>query len=308
MVEVPVPDRAAMRVLAASLGDRANALAAAGRVAEVPALWEEAIAGLPDEGSQAVTTLAYAWYQALHGEVEHGLRLAVGLLDCPVSQVRGQIRVLVRNRLRVEPEAVERTWTALTGSGLPSWASLSDADIDAVGEWLATESWEESRVLYDAGVAGMTSQAVDDALTEIALGDARLRVPVSVHRAVLALGGEVGYRCLSSVREAARVAGAAGGAGDWDALRACATIELMVHGIAFLGRVHWVAAELAAEMADETTAGGDVAISSLMSNQIAALARGAEPWELAQAESDLAAIGDGSLVALLSEIPDSLQR
>src|SRR5438046_2161235 len=107
MVDVPAPDRAAVRALAASLGDRANEMAAVGQVADVPALWEEAIAGLSDAGSRALVTLAYAWYQALHGEVEHGLRLAVGLRDCPVSQVRGQIRVLVRNRLRVEPEVVE---------------------------------------------------------------------------------------------------------------------------------------------------------------------------------------------------------
>ncbi|MEZ0111620.1 hypothetical protein ABH920_005638 [Catenulispora sp. EB89] len=303
MADVPAAGRDAMRSLAASLGDRANEMAAAGQVADVPALWEEAIAGLADEGSRALITLAYAWYQALHGEVEHGMRLAVGLLDCPVSSVRGQIRVLVRNRVRVEPDLVGRTWFALTQTGLPSWASLSDRDIDAVGEWLAAASWEESRAIYDAGVSGIRSQDIDDALEEIALGDPRLRAPVAVHRTVLVLGVDVGYRCLNDAREAARVAGAAAVAGDWGALRACATIELTVHGLGFLGAVHGVAADVMAG-----GGGRDVAISPLMSERIAVLARDAEPWERAQAASDLAAVGDGSLVALLAAIPDSLQR
>ncbi len=289
-----------MRSLAASLGDRANEMAAAGLVADVPALWEDAIAGLQDDGSRALITLAYAWYQALHGEVEHGLRLAVRLRDCPVSSVRAQIRVLVRNRMRVEPDLVGQTWLALTETGLPSWASLSDRDIDAVGEWLTAASWEESRAIYDAGVSGIRSQDIDAALEEIALGDPRLRAPVAVHRAVLVLGADVGYGCLSDAREAARVAGNAVLAGDWNALRACATIELTVHGLGFLGGVHGVAAEL--------VAGGDLAISPLMSERIAVLARDAAPWELAQAASDLAVVGDGSLVALLAAIPDSLQR
>jgi hypothetical protein len=300
MADVPAPGRDAMRSLAASLGDRANEMAARGHVSDVPALWEDAIAGLPDEGSQALITLAYAWYQALHGEVEHGVRLAVGLRDCALPHVRGQIRVLVRNRTRVEPEVVQRTWFALTETRLPSWALVSDRDIDAVGEWLSAASWEESRAIYDAVVARIRSQDIDDALEEIALGDPRLRAPVAVHRAVLVLGADVGYRCLSDPREAARVAGEALAAGDRDAVRACGTIELTVHGLAFLGGVHGVAAEM--------MTGADLAISPLMAERIAALAREAEPWERAQAGSDLAAVGDGSLLALLAAIPDSLRR
>lgn len=300
MVDVPAPGRDAVRSLAASLGDRANELAAQGRAAEVPALWEEAIAGLPDEGSRALITLAYAWYQALHGEVEHGIGLAVGLRDCPVSLVRGQIRVLVRNRMRVEPEVVARTWVTLTGTGLPAWASLSDEDIDAVGEWLSAASWQQSRALYDAGISRMRSQDVDQALAEIVLGDPRLRAPVAVHRAVLVLGGEAGYRCLGDAREAARMAGAAAAAGDWDALRACGSIELTVHRLALLGGVHGVAAEM--------MTGGDLAISPLIRERIAVLAQDAEPWERARAASDLAVIGDGSLVGLLAAIPDSASR
>lgn len=303
MADVPAAGRDAVRSLAASLGDRANEMAAAGQVAGVPALWEDAIAGLRDEESRALITLAYAWYQALHGAVEHGLRLAVGLRDCPLSSVRGQIRVLVRNRVRVEPDLVRRTWFALTETDLPSWASLSDRDIDAVGEWLAAASWEESRAIYDAGVSGIRSRDIDDALAEIALGDPRLRTPVAVHRAVLVLGADVGYRCLSDVRETARVALEAAADGDWGALRACGTIELTVHGLGFLGGVHGIAAELMA-------GGGarDLAISPLMSERIAVLARDAEPWERAQAASDLAAVGDGSLLALLAAIPDSLEQ
>ncbi|MEY9856277.1 hypothetical protein ABH935_001881 [Catenulispora sp. GAS73] len=303
MADVRAAGRDAMRSLAASLGDRANEMAAAGQVADVPALWEDAIAGLRDEESRALITLAYAWYQALHGEVEHGVRLAVGLRDCPLSSVRGQIRVLVRNRVRVEPDLVGQTWFALTETDLPSWASLSDRDIDAVGEWLTAASWEDSRAIYDADVSGIRSQDIDDALAEIALGDPRFRAPVAVHRAVLVLGVDVGYRCLSDARETARVAGEVVAAGDWSALRACGTIELTVHGLGFLGGVHGVAAELMAG-----GGGRDLAISPLMSERIAVVARDAEPWERAQAASDLAAVGDGSLVALLAAIPDSPER
>lgn len=191
-------------------------------------------------------TLAYAWYQALHGEVEHGVRLAAGLRKCPLAPVRAQVRVLVRNRVRVEPDVVERTWRAATGSALPAWAFLADADIDAVAEWVSAGSWEKSRVLFDARVSRIASQHIDDALEEIALGDPRLRSAVAIHRAVLMLGGAVGYRCLGDSQEAARAATAAIAARDWDSLRACGAIELNVHGLAFLGGVHGVAAELLA--------------------------------------------------------------
>ncbi|WP_370366950.1 hypothetical protein [Catenulispora sp. GP43] len=297
---MPGPDRDAMRAVAASLGDRANAMAARGRVAEVPALWEEAIAALPDEASRALITLAYAWYQALHGEVEHGIRLAAGLRDCPVPPVPGQVRVLVRNRTRVEPEVVERTWHAVTGEGLAPWAFFADEDIDAVAAWISALSWEESRALYDARVSRLASQDADEVLVEIASGDPRLRTAIAVHRAVLVLGADAGYHALSGPKAASDVAGAAITAGDWGALRACGTIELTVHGRAFLGGVYGVTAEL--------MAAGDTSVPPAIADRVAALALDAQPWERARAAADLAAIGDTSITALLSAIPESSDR
>ncbi|ACU73307.1 hypothetical protein Caci_4443 [Catenulispora acidiphila DSM 44928] len=291
MADPSAPEREAMRALAARVGDRANALAAEGCVAEVPALWETAIAGLSDKSSQALITLAYAWYQALHGEVEHGVRLAADLRDCAVSSVRSQVRVLIRNRVRVEPEVVERTWRAATGIPLPAWAFLSDADIDDVAEWIAASSWEESRALYGALAGRVTSQDIEYVLDEIVLGDVRLRTAVSVHRAVLVLGGDVGYRCLGDLPEVARVAGAAIVARDWNVLRACGTVELIVHGRAFLGGVHGVIAEL--------MAAGDMAVSPAMAERVAALARDAQPWERRQVAADLAATGDVAMLGLV---------
>lgn len=298
MADMPAPDPDAMRAVAASLGDRANAMAAQGRVAEVPALWEEAIANLPDEASRALVTLAYAWYQALHGEVVHGIRLAAGLRHCPVPPVSGQVRVLVRNRTRVEPEVVECTWRAETGEGLPAWAFFADEDIDDVAAWISAPSWEESRALYDARVSRLCSQDADEMLVEIAFGDPRLRRTIAVHRALLALGAEAGYHCVSGPKEASEVAGAAIAAGDWGALRACGTIELAVHGRAFLGGVHGVTAEL--------MAAGDTVVSTAIVERVAALARDAQPWERARVAADLAGTGSASIAALLRAIPESL--
>lgn len=300
MADIPAPDRDAMRSLAAALGDRANAMAAEGRVAEVPALWEDAIAGLADEGSQALITLAFAWYQALHGEAEHGVRLAAGLRDCPLPPVRAQVRVLVRNRMRVEPEVAEPTWRAVVGTAVPGWAQLADADIDQVAEWVSAASWKESKTLFEDAVSRIAPQDVDNALEELALGDPRLRAAVAVHRAVLGLGGDAGYRCLSDPREAARVAAASIAVSDWDGLRACALIEVTVHGQAFLGGVHGVAAEL--------MAGGDTTVSPAMTERVATLARDAQPWERRQAVVDLAAIGDASILTLVGGVPEALVR
>jgi hypothetical protein len=291
-----------MRAVAASLGDRANALAAEGRVAEVPALWEDAIAELPDVRSRALIMLGYAWYQALHGEVEHGVRLAVGLRDCPVSSVRGQVRVLIRNRARVEPSEVERVWRATTGILLPAWAFLADEDVDRVAEWVSAASWEASRALYDARVSRIPPQDVDEVLEELVLGDDRLRSMVAVHRALLVLGGDAGYRALSDPKEAARAAGTAIAERDWDALRACGTIELTVHGRAFLGGVHGVVAEL---MAVGDAMVSPVMVSPAMAERVGALARDAEPWERGRAAADLAAVGDASILALLASVPES---
>jgi hypothetical protein len=300
MADIPAPDRDAMRSLAASLGDRANAMAAEGRAAEVPALWQDAIAGLADEGSRALITLAFAWYQALHGEAEHGVRLAAGLRDCPWSPVRAQVRVLVRNRMRVEPEVAAPTWRAVVGTAVPGWAQLADADIDHVAEWISAASWKESKELFENAVSRIAPQDADYALEELALGDPRLRSAVSVHRAVLGLGGDAGYRCLSDPREAARVATASIAMSDWDGLRACALIEVAVHGQAFLGGVHGVAAEL--------MAGGDTTVSPAMAERVATLARDAQPWERRQAVADLGAIGDASVLTLVGSVPDSQNR
>ncbi|WP_194927594.1 hypothetical protein [Catenulispora pinisilvae] len=298
MADSAVPDRDAMRSLAAALGDRANAMAAEGLVADVPALWEDAIARLPDEVSRARITLAYAWYQALHGEVEHGIRLAAGLRECPVTPVLGQIRVLVRGRARDEPEAVERAWRAVTGSGLPDWADLTDEAIELTAEWVVAESWTQSKELFDSRVEQMGSRAVDMALEEIELGAPRLSSLTAIHRAVLVLGGAAGYRALSDPQEAARVAAEAIAAGDWEALRACGAIERRAHGRAFLGGAHGVAADL--------MTGGDLEIGPAMAERIADLAAEAEPWERRRAVEDLAAIGDGPvapLLALVTGIP-----
>jgi hypothetical protein len=289
-----------MRSLAAVLGDRANALAAEGRLAEVPALWEDAIAGLPEEGSRALITLAYAWYQALHGEAEHGVRLAAELRECSLSPVRAQARVLVRNRMRVEPEVVEPAWRAVVGTEVPGWAHLADPDIDHVARWVSAASWKESKTLFDATVGQIASQDVDEALEELALGDPRLRSAVAVHRAVLVLGGDAGYRCLSDPHEAAQVAAASIVVSDWDGLRACALIEVAVHGQPFLGGVHGVAAELMAV--------GDTTVSPAMADRVATLARDAQPWECRQAVADLGAIGDASILALMGAVPESPAR
>ncbi|MBS2554172.1 hypothetical protein KGQ19_45695 [Catenulispora sp. NL8] len=298
MADTAVPDRDAMRSLAAALGDQANALAADGRVAEVRALWEDAIARLPDEASRARLTLAYAWYQALHGEVEHGIGLAAGLRECPVSPVLGQIRVLVRGRARDEPEAVERAWRAVTGSGLPDWADLTDEAIELTAEWVVAASWAQSKELFDSRVEQMGSRVIDMALQEIELGAPGLSSLTAIHRAVLALGGTAGYRALSDPRQAARVAAEAIAAGDWEALRACGTIERKAHGRAFLGGTHGVAADL--------MTGGDLEIGPAMAERVAGLAADAEPWERRRAVEDLAAIGDGPaapLLALVAAIP-----
>src|SRR5260221_4387387 len=72
------PGAAELRAASARLGDRSNDLAALGRAAEIPALWEQAIAEAADDTSRAHVTAAYAWYQVLHGEVPAGIALAAG--------------------------------------------------------------------------------------------------------------------------------------------------------------------------------------------------------------------------------------
>src|SRR4051812_14933708 len=257
MADTADPDPNPVRALAAATGNRANDLAAAGRTGEIPALWEEAIAGLEDEESRARLTLAYAWYQALHGAVEHGVRLAAGLRECGVRQVRGQVRVLIRNRWRAEPEVVRRSW----GAELPAWVVLSDEDISGVAKWMSASSWEESKACFRAEISALKPQDLAMILEEIALGgDGALDARVAVHRALLALGGDAGYACLRDGDAAAGAAGTAIARRDWVALRACGTIEVMVHGRRFLGAVHVAAAEV--------MAGGDVALNTVMAERI----------------------------------------
>jgi hypothetical protein len=288
------PEHDAVRALAAALGNRANELAERGRTAEVPALWEEAIAGLEDAAARDRLTLAYAWYQGLHEEVEHGVRLAAGLRESDVTQVRGQLRVLVRQRWRVEPALVERTWQEATGARLPRWAFLSDDDVDAVAAWISAESWDESKARYDAVIAGLPWGDVEAVLEELLLDGSRLRVTVAAHRAVLALGADTGYRCLRGPREAAGEASKAVAARDWDALGACAAIET-AHGSRLLSWVHAVIARLMPS--------GEPTLTSQMTEKFAelitVLARTSESWERERAAEDLAVFGVPSIVAPL---------
>lgn len=287
--EAPGPDP--VRALAAVLGNRANDLAAAGRDDEIPALWEEAVAGLDDDDSRARLTLAYAWYQALHGAVEHGVRLAAGLRACGVRQVEGQMRVLIRNRWRVEPEVVRRSW----GDELPAWALLSDEDINSVAKWISAASWDESEACYRADISGLRPQDLAMILEEIALGGGgALDTRIAVHRALLVLGGETGYACLRDRNAAAGAAGVAIARRDWGALRACGTIEVIVHGRRFLGAVHVAAAEAMVGAGG----GGGMTLNTAMAERIGALARRAEAGERELAVSDLEAIGGEAAMSL----------
>jgi hypothetical protein len=294
MADTAVPEHDAVRASAAALGDRANELAALGRVAEVPALWEAAVAALDDAEARDRLTLAYAWYQGLHGEVEHGVRLAAGLRESAVPQVRGQITVLVRQRWRVEPALVERTWSAVAGNDLPRWAFVTDEDIDAVAAWVSAKSWEESKAVYEAVIAGLPRGDIEVVLEELLLSSGSLRRTVAAHQAVLTLGAEAGYHCLRGPYEAAREASAAIAARDWEALRACATIEA-AHGLRLLSWIHGLTAHL--------LAGGDPVptpqLTAQVAGQLTTLARASEPWEREQAAEDLAMLGFPALSELL---------
>lgn len=303
MADPTVPDRAGMRALAAALGDRANELAAAGRAAEVPGLWEDAIAGLdgPDgsDGGEprARITLAYAWYLVLHGDVEHGVQVAAGLRESPVAPVRGQVRALIRSRWQVAPEAVERAWHAATEAALPDWAFLTEEQIDAVADWVSAPTWQESQARYDARISALGPQEIDAVLEELALGgDSGLRAAVAVHRAVLVLGGEAGYRSLADPAQAARAAGAAIRRRDWRALRACGTVELFVHRRRLLGAVHVAVAEA---MSDGGTA---ILVTPVLAERLATLAEDATAGEREQAVEDLRAVGDEAVAGLLAAL------
>ncbi|GAA1983991.1 hypothetical protein [Catenulispora subtropica] len=291
MADTPGPERDAVRGLAATLGNRSNELAARGRAGEVRGLWEDAIAGLEDEVARERIAVAYAWYQALHGEDEHGVRLAAGLRESPVPSVRAQVRVLIRNRWRVQPALVERVWCEEAGSGLPGWSRLADEEVDVVAAWITAPSWEESRAHYDERIAGLRAETVEAALEDVGLADERLRNQAAVYRSVLALGAEAGYRCLRGPRESAQEAGAAIARRDWDALGECGRIEA-AHGLSFLSWVHGVAARL---MVTDVPA-----VTPRMAEQAAARARTSQAWERQQAAVDLAAIGDASIGGLLA--------
>ncbi|MFL6115538.1 MAG: hypothetical protein ACJ786_29960 [Catenulispora sp.] len=305
MADAADPGPTPVRALAADLGNRANDLGAADRSGEIPALWEEAIAGLDDEESRARLTLAYAWYQALHGAAEHGVRLAAGLRECGVRQVESQVRVLIRNRWRVEPEAVRRSWSAVAGDEPPAWVRLSDEDISSVAKWISASSWDESEARYRAEVSALRPPDFALILEEIALGgDRALDARIAVHRALLALGGEAGYACLRDEDAAAQAAGAAIERRDRVALRACGTIEVMVHGRRFLGAVHVAAAEMMTGAGAGAGAGaggsGGVALNAVMAERISAMAREAEAGERELALNDLAAIGGQAVASLVA--------
>jgi len=299
MADPRVPDDT-MRAMAKDLGGRANELAAAGRVAEVPALWEEAIAGLEDERARDRVGLAYAWYQEAHGEIEHGVRLAAGLRASAVAPVRQQVRVLVREGRRVAPAEAERTWRAAVGEELPHWAFLTEAQIEAVAKWITAESWDESETFYDSRIRPLPSRDVDAILTELAWGgDGALDVTIAVHRALLALGGEAGYRSVRSEQGMDQAARAVIAGRDWDALRACGTIEALVHGWRFLGAVHVVVAQ--------TMTDGGAAVEprfrmSALVERITASAPAAGSHQRERAVEDLAAIGGASLAGLLAAL------
>jgi hypothetical protein len=291
MGEAPAPEAAEARRRAAALGDRANELAAAGRVAEVPALWEEAIAGLEDAALRDRITLAYAWYQALHGEAGHGVRLAAGLQESPVDSVRGQIRVLVRNRWRVEPETVEPAWHAATGCPLPAWVHLDEDTVRAVADWVSARDWQGSQNLYAGRIAPLTSDDALTALDELLLaGGNGMRPTVELHRAILALGGPVAYPCLTDADRATALAATAVTDRDWDVLRAVGTLEVLAHRRRYLGAVHVVAAE--------AMAAGGAPVDARIAARLAHLAGAAPLSERVHAAAGLRAIGDEAVAGL----------
>lgn len=291
MGEAPAPEAARARRRAAELGDRANELAASGRAAEVPALWEDAVAELDDDALRDRITLAYAWYQALHGEAAHGVWLAAALRDSPVDAVRGQIRVLVRNRWRVEPGTVEPAWHAATGDPLPAWVRLDEEAVRAVADWVSARDWQESQNLYAGRIAPLAPDDALAALEELHLaGGNGMRPTVEVHRAILALGGPAAYPCLADADRAAATAAAAVTNRDWNALRAVGTLEVLAHLRRYLGAVHVVAAEA-------MTAGG-APVDARIADRLAQLAGAAAASERVHAAADLRALGDGVLTGL----------
>ncbi|MFD0634531.1 hypothetical protein ACFQ9X_26300 [Catenulispora yoronensis] len=182
----------------------------------------------------------------------------------------------------------------VVGGELPVWVFVSDEDVDAVAEWVSAGSWEESRARYAAVVAAMAAPEVDAVLEELRLGSDRLAGVVAVHRAVLALGGDVGYACLRGADEAARQSATAIAARDWGALRACGVIEA-AQGLPLLGRVHEVMA---------ATARSERVPPSVL-EKIGDLVVGAQDWERERAMEDLAALGEGVTGELLAAVAPS---
>jgi hypothetical protein len=241
---------AELRGLAAALGDRADKLAASGRASEIPALWETAISTLDDDASRAGLTLSYAWYQALHGQIPAGVTLAARLLNTAwaAGPIRVRTRILIRTRWRVAPAAVAGAWNSATESPLPDWVRLTDGEIQVVVDWVSAASWEQSRAFYGKHAAALRSASTSTVLDELALGGQGALI--GLHRAILVLcagpwGADGGYGCLDRAAAAQAAATSTIARRAWDELRACGTVEALVHRRAFLGSVHVVIADAA---------------------------------------------------------------
>lgn len=290
MTETAGQSGADLRELSAALGDRANALAAQGRSAEIPSLWEQAISALPDNSSRAQLTTAYAWYQVLHSAMGEGVALAANLLrdSFTPGPAKAQARVLIRSRWRAEPGAVEAAWIAATGCPLPGWVLLTDAEMRVVVDWVAAPTWARSRIFYGEHAAELRTAGSAEMLDELALrGPARLTSTAAVHRALLVLaagapGADGAYRCLDDPAAAQAAAASAIGRAAWDEVHACGMLEVLIHRRAFLGSVHVVVAQ-AAQAPGEAGESSD----SPLPARLAAMAESAPADERSRAAADI---------------------
>jgi hypothetical protein len=269
-------------------------------------LWEQAIAGLADDASRAQVTVAYAWYQVLHDEIPAGVALAADLLGAPrvPDPVRAQARVLLRRRLQASPDAVAEAWDKATKSPVPNWMRLTDEEIQTVVDWVSTGTWSESLAYYESHAVQLQGPGTDAVLDELALrlGGGAAGSSIAVHRAILILsngtpGTEAAYRCLTDVSEAEYAASSAASRGDWAVLRACGTVEVLVHRRAFLGSVHVVAAE--------AVQGGQAALRPELLDRLTELAEAVSSKERDRAAADVRAVlsrsaGQGAIGDLLS--------
>lgn len=310
MDEVTALDDADLRELSARLGDRANTLAAEGRTDEIPYLWEQAISALPGNSARAQITLAYAWYQVLHGAIHEGIALAAHLLHYSGTPdpVRAQARVLIRSRRHAEPGPVEQAWIAAAGSPLPGWARLTDARIQVVADWVSAPTWELSQAFYHEHAELLQADGTGDVLDEFALrGPARLTSAAALHHALRTLsagatGAQGAYSCLADQTTVEATATAAIGRGAWAETHACGTIEVLAHRRAFLGSMHVVIAQV---MQDQDRKGTS---DTRLLAKLSTLARAAPDPEQARAAADIRLLAslssDGGVVADLLSLCD----